>query len=369
MLPLISIIVPIYKVESFLEKCIESLIKQSYENIEIILVDDGSPDKCGSIIDYYKNIDNRIIAIHKRNEGVSAARNAGLIESNGDYIMFVDGDDYVEPDYVEYFFSLIQDSCCEMAVGSEMFYNKNISQVDVVKEEVVDSTEIVKRIYLGYIGVAVWNKIYRKSLLDQYALTFNSEIWYAEGMLFNVTYLQYVEKVAVGNKRVYHAVENDNSATRLFSLDSQYCGLRSMEMQKEIWRRDDCDIKMAWEYHYRQYAESILRGLLDSELYFENKKLFRRCIHILKSNIRIPIQANIGLYRKNEAICKAIDPMIIICNINEYCQCNTTVQKIRLYIIKKYKKISYSKKAKTIRFFEKHWKKHYKPKYIKRKLL
>lgn len=98
---LVSIIVPIYKVEPYLKKCIESIICQTYKNIEIILVDDGSPDNSGEICDRYSQIDNRIIVIHKQNDGVSNARNSGMEISHGKYIYFIDGDDYVEKDAIE----------------------------------------------------------------------------------------------------------------------------------------------------------------------------------------------------------------------------------------------------------------------------
>lgn len=101
-MPLISIIVPIYKVENYIDECVESLLRQTYTNIEILLVDDGSPDNCGMIIDNYEKIDHRIKALHKQNGGLSDARNYGIINANGIYLMFVDGDDYLSnPDSLE----------------------------------------------------------------------------------------------------------------------------------------------------------------------------------------------------------------------------------------------------------------------------
>ena len=105
---LISIVVPIYNVEKYLEKCVESILRQTYKNIEIILVDDGSPDLCGEICENYKKIDKRITVIHKKNGGLSDARNYGIKHSNGKYITFIDSDDYVERDYIEYLYNLIK---------------------------------------------------------------------------------------------------------------------------------------------------------------------------------------------------------------------------------------------------------------------
>ena len=104
----VSVIVPIYNVERYIDKCVRSLMLQDYGNIEIILVDDGSPDNSGRIIDELSKEDNRIIVIHKANGGVSTARNAGLLQATGEYVMFVDSDDWVEKDYVSYFLDIVQ---------------------------------------------------------------------------------------------------------------------------------------------------------------------------------------------------------------------------------------------------------------------
>ena len=99
--PLVSIVVPIYNVEKYIDKCVDSIINQTYKNLEIILVDDGSPDNCGDIADKYAELDNRIKVIHKSNGGLSDARNAGLDISTGEFICFIDSDDYVEMDMIE----------------------------------------------------------------------------------------------------------------------------------------------------------------------------------------------------------------------------------------------------------------------------
>lgn len=99
--PLVSIIVPIYKVEPYLRRCVDSIVCQTYTNLEIILVDDGSPDTCPQICDEYANKDKRIVVIHKKNGGLSDARNAGLNSCKGEYISFIDSDDYVDYDFIE----------------------------------------------------------------------------------------------------------------------------------------------------------------------------------------------------------------------------------------------------------------------------
>lgn len=99
--PLISVIVPIYGVEKYLEQCLDSIINQTYRNLEIILIDDGSPDRCGEICDRYASRDSRIKVIHQSNQGLSAARNAGMDMATGEYISFIDSDDYIDPHFYE----------------------------------------------------------------------------------------------------------------------------------------------------------------------------------------------------------------------------------------------------------------------------
>lgn len=114
--PLISVIVPIYKVEQYLNRCVQSIVDQTYKNLEIILVDDGSPDNSPAMCDAWAEKDDRVQVVHKKNGGVSSARNAGLDAANGAYIGFVDGDDYIEPDMYAQLLQAIQKDSSDMAV-------------------------------------------------------------------------------------------------------------------------------------------------------------------------------------------------------------------------------------------------------------
>ena len=227
----ISIVVPIYNVEQYINKCVTSLITQTYSNIEIILVDDGSPDDSPKIIDELSKKDNRIIVIHKKNGGVSSARNVGIEASTGEYILFVDGDDYVDNDFVQYFYDLINKSV-DIDIGinySKYSISDKKNGNDDIK--VRDSKQIIVDLYAERLNVAVWNKIYRKSFLDRYNIRFDESIWFGEGMLFNIVCLQYTDNVVVGYKKVYHQVFNVNSAMRSFNLKGNLCGIRSLELR------------------------------------------------------------------------------------------------------------------------------------------
>lgn len=302
----VSIIVPIYNVERYIERCVKSLTSQDYPNIEIILVDDGSPDGSAAVVDAMAGQDERIVVIHKENEGVSSARNAGLAIATGTYVMFVDGDDWVEPDYVSYFLSLVKENSCLIAMNK---YNFGVEDsVSSDKSYSVSAEKAIEWIYMGKVFVAVWNKIYSVKLLKEYALCFSNEIWYGEGMLFNIECLQYCDKVAIGEKSVYHQTFNPNSAMRSFSLKNNYCGIHSLDIQKEKWKKVNKKIENAWLYHRYCFNRSILDGLVRTDIITENKDLCDECKRNIKRNIKIPLMADIGLKTKLSWIAYAIAP-------------------------------------------------------------
>ena len=292
----ISVIVPVYNVERFIRKCVQSLVDQDYSNIEIILVDDGSPDSSGVIIDELKAIDNRIITIHQKNSGVSAARNAGLAVSSGEYITFVDGDDWVDSNYVSYFVRLIEESGCDIAMNKN-----NHTEIRSLSRDnccVVDSEKAIEWIYMGDVFVAVWNKMYRKKLLDENNIVFNQEIWYGEGMLFNVECLQYTDKVAVGEQSVYHQTFNPDSAMRKFNLESNFCGIKSLKLQKALWKKSNADIEAAWNFHRYCFNRSIIDGLVRAKIVADNKEVYDECVSNLRRGISLPLRMEKSFKKK-----------------------------------------------------------------------
>ena len=166
---LISIIVPIYNVEKYLKECIESIINQTYKNIEIILVDDGSPDNCGKICEEYSQKDKRIIVIHKENGGLSDARNKGIDIAKGDYLTFIDSDDFVNIDYIEKLYSSIKLNNTELAQCGISKVNENneiIEKLNYDENYIKTSHEILNELYGKHLieNVVIWNKMYAKEL-------------------------------------------------------------------------------------------------------------------------------------------------------------------------------------------------------------
>ena len=166
----VSIIVPIYNVEMYLKRCIESIINQTYKNIEIILVDDGSPDNCGNICDYYKLKDNRIVVVHKKNGGLSDARNYGLDISTGQYIIFIDSDDYVKENFVEYLINDIKKSNADISICDYIkdFEGKFKYNTYSKKKFICSNKEKFENLYNEFYVASVvqWNKIFKKEIFN-----------------------------------------------------------------------------------------------------------------------------------------------------------------------------------------------------------
>lgn len=169
---LISIVVPIYKVEKYINKCIDSIINQTYKNIEIILVDDGSEDVCSEICDEYASKDNRIRVIHKINGGLSSARNIGIDKASGMYIAFVDSDDYISERMIEILYENIKKYNADISICDFEYVNEKGQKLDIKYENkickgCINGKEIINKSYLlknGAYWVVAWNKLYKTEL-------------------------------------------------------------------------------------------------------------------------------------------------------------------------------------------------------------
>lgn len=221
-MPLISVIIPIYKVEDYLNKCIESVRNQTYSNLEIILVDDGSPDRCGSICDEYVLQDGRIRVIHKTNGGLSDARNAGINIMQGEYVTFIDSDDFVSKYFVENLWMAIKKTDCEIATSWFLEYHTG-DKVACPNRLQVEDIQVLNRealyeklLYQDGVEVSAWGKLYRSKL-------FNG-IRYPVGKLYEdipTTYLlvEKTDKIAViPNIDYYYFQRNNSIAQTSFSL-------------------------------------------------------------------------------------------------------------------------------------------------------
>lgn len=211
MTPLISIIVPVYKVEPYLRKCVDSILAQTYTNIEVILVDDGSPDGCPAICDEYAAKDRRVVVIHQRNAGVSVARNAGLDAAKGEYIAFVDSDDWIEPDMYEVLYQVIRASGADMAESSYWVGDSNPVKGGASRHVVYSSREAVIRILQGHGEMLhVWGKLFARELIE--GMRFSASHTLTQDGHFAIQAIVRSCKIACLDCPCYHYLVRDDSA-------------------------------------------------------------------------------------------------------------------------------------------------------------
>lgn len=188
---MVSVIVPVYKVEKYIEKCINSIINQTYKNLEIILVDDGSPDNCPQICDDYAKRDSRIRAIHTENQGVSCARNAGIKASSGEYITFVDSDDWLPKHAIEQLVTAIEENNADFCFGAVTEVGAiHTSRVFDVGRKCIDKSDEEEFIsYYSKMYMTPWGKLYRRQIIEQSDISFPKGVQYGEDTNFLLKYL------------------------------------------------------------------------------------------------------------------------------------------------------------------------------------
>lgn len=211
-MPKISVIVPVYKVEEYIHRCVDSILNQTFSDFEIILVDDGSPDVCGKICDEYAKKDTRIKVVHKRNGGLSDARNVGFTYAEGEYTIFIDSDDYIEKDMLEYLYDNISQYNADMSTcGAYDVFDDRIEQKEVIEEFVCSGEDAFGYILKGiHIRGEIWNKLIKTNLIND--LQFPKGKLY-EDIFFTSQMMQRIKKVCVGTKPKYYYVHRSESIT------------------------------------------------------------------------------------------------------------------------------------------------------------
>jgi len=246
---LISIIVPVYKTELYLEKCIDSLRNQSYRDIQIILVNDGSPDRCAEICDRYAKIDSRIEVVHQANAGVSNARNAGLRIAKGQYIGFVDSDDWASKEMYEQMYRNLLAYQADLSVcGFDLLKNnvphpsKNGAIVFSQKEAM---TSLLSNRSNGFKGF-LCNKLFKSQIIQEHKLKFQCDISFMEDLFFCYQYLQYCNIVCYDCTPLYHYIQRAESVTG------------RVRLQQDILKQDFDQLKV-WDMLLQLEHNDIIR--------------------------------------------------------------------------------------------------------------
>ena len=253
---LISVIVPIYNVQKFLSKCLDCLLAQTYKNIEIILVDDGSKDGSGEICDQYAEKHEQIKILHQLNAGPSKARNSGLDIANGKYVVFVDGDDIVSPYLVEDLYSLIQRNHADLGICNPVhcYPGGEVKFTRIGEERFLSSEEAIQEmLYQSYFFVPAWGKIYPISFFDK--------VRFPEGLLFEDSAIMYklfdeAECIVFSSAELYGYVHRENSITTNRFSEHDFDILKICEqIELDMAGRSDSLKKAARAYH----TASVLR--------------------------------------------------------------------------------------------------------------
>lgn len=207
----ISVIVPIYNVENYLDRCIESIVNQTYSNLEIILIDDGSPDNCPQMCDRWSEKDNRIVVVHKSNGGLSDARNVGLTIATGEYIAFVDSDDWIHAQYVEYLYKAIKEYKVDLAACNirKVYTDNHKEEVHTPLMRAYSTEEALETLIKGDLFRAVvWNKLYHKNLLCEELFEIGR---YHEDEFFTYRVMGKTDKMIYVDAELYYYFQREGS--------------------------------------------------------------------------------------------------------------------------------------------------------------
>ena len=220
--PLISVLVPIYKIDRYLGICVESLLNQTYKNLEILLVDDGSPDRCPEICDLYASKDERIKVIHKENGGLVSARKAALMAAKGSYIGYVDGDDWVGPGFYHSLYSSIKESDADIAIAGfsrDLFSStKNIlnaipsgiyegDALDAIKKQMIADGDF----YRHGITTYLWNKLFKREVIEKYQMEMDNRITIGEDAATVYPAIMASKKIVITDNCAYHYRQREDS--------------------------------------------------------------------------------------------------------------------------------------------------------------
>lgn len=314
---LVSVVIPVYKVpENFLRECMESVIAQNYTNIEIILVDDGSPDNCGRICDEYAETDTRVAVIHKQNEGVSEARNSGIKVAHGKYIIFIDSDDTVDRDYVEILLKNMKPNSMTVCSFRREMYRSDNSLHERIYTPSEAQASILSCQKLTISG-APFCKCFDLELIRKNRLYFDAKLKIGEDLIFCIKYTGFVsENVYFSNIAPYYYRNNPNSLMNnrlrksnikeedIVNITSLY---RLFEIRKTLF--NDISVRTEWRLCTLSAAVALLRVLSINEML--DNKYAKTAYAYVKNNAQFALlNSNMTIKQKLSVLLSFIHPKL-----------------------------------------------------------
>lgn len=294
---IISIIIPVYNAEENLKRCLESVTNQTYSNIEILIINDGSTDTTIKICEEYAKKDKRIRIINKKNEGVSIARNTGIKNAGGDYLLFIDSDDWIELQTCEELNKIVSKCDYDSICFRNTFHNEHTVKKDFWKER--KEKDIVKSLFYEIenenssisSAVYIWNKLYNKESIIKNKIYFDEELKYGEDLLFNYAFFSENKKVYYLDKLLYNYYINNTSVTHKYDKNFAHQQLLLLEKLKSKLKKDE-----KLDYYY--WSVKIIEKTLDAGFMNISDR------NIFKINYKI---LEIKNYFKNEIFTEIID--------------------------------------------------------------
>lgn len=306
---LISVIIPVYQVEKYLERCINSVINQTYDNLEIILIDDGSKDKSGKICDEYSKIDSRILVVHTENQGVSSARNTGIDNATGDYVLFCDADDFVQSDWCDRLYRSFKSMTNVLPVCNYYRICGNILKTN--KKDICDAyDEIItsKDFFLlnkGELLGIPWNKLYSRNIIENNKIRFNESLSLGEDLIFVLDYIMCSRcDFKIINIPLYnYSIGNNEGLSEKYYSDLNAIYKILYKKLSETFRMFKCDKNNYKREYYQSYfyafnrvfrntwskenkANIISKIMYNSKVFHSDE--FKKCCKVInKSNINI----------------------------------------------------------------------------------
>lgn len=305
---MVSVIVPVYNVEQYLPKCIESLINQTYKNIQIILVDDGSTDQSGKICDAYAERDSRIEVVHQANGGVSKARNQGIELANGKYIAFCDADDWVEPDMYEYLYGLLATSKCNIAsCGAWMESPKDKMAIGYSRKQNLhlDVEESIVQMHLRRcMSDWVVTKLFDGKII--HALRYDESLTVCEDYKFECEAIESSQGVVCGTEVKYHYIQRKSSVSNNGYTSEFEKGLAVREVFLEKYAKEYPDRKREIAARYMLEIMGILTAMIKGDCIDKDRK--NEIVTYIRQNLwSYLLTKGPDLYLKGSAVVIAVN--------------------------------------------------------------
>lgn len=313
---LVSMVLAAYNVEKYIGKCLDTIINQTYKNLEIIVVNDGSPDNSGKIVEEYTLKDNRIkLVCHEKNQGLSVARNTGLAHAQGDFVSFVDSDDYLAEDFVEYMLKIYEKTNADLCLSMNIFTTKDKKQITHDKVTTLSSEKAVAELLYPRIRMGVWNKLWKREFIVENDLKFVPGQPTGEGLTFMTNAAQYINCAGVGQRKVYcYRLDNENSATTKPNVEKQGIGaLKAMQIIKGNLDLSSPIVSNAFNYQMWSTSTYALRQIIDANNKDEYSILFKDLVKYIRENSLKMLHPSVDLPLRMRiiAICRWINPVWI----------------------------------------------------------